>query len=64
MIVVPEVHGHVAAVYSGTSFITRIAQVVVNVTVVQSGPVKVMCQMSAGKSVGSCISKFYLHFMI
>jgi len=47
MILVPEVHGHVAAVYSGTSFIMRMAQVVVNVTVVRSGSVKVVCQMSA-----------------
>jgi ribosomal protein S19 len=47
MIIVPEVHGHVVAVYSGTSFIIRMAQVVVNVTVLQSGSVKVVCQMSA-----------------
>jgi len=49
MIVVPEVHGHVVAVYSGTSFIMRMAQVAVNVTVVQSGSVEVVCQMSGEK---------------
>jgi len=46
MIVVPEVHGHVVAVYSGTSFTMRMAQVVVNITVFQSGSMKVVCQMS------------------
>jgi len=43
MIVVPEVHGHVVLVYSGTSFIMRMTHVVVNINVFQSGTVDVVC---------------------